>query len=94
MSGCDLEGYPEDAGRGIFLRQAEGREKQFLGQLAISSDNGESQCLSMGKSLVSLGTIFTDRQNIEAIEAVTSEGIRNAALRIFNPESTSSLIFL
>ena len=27
MSGCDLEGYPEDAGRGIFLRQAEGREK-------------------------------------------------------------------
>lgn len=69
-------------------------KKQFLGQLAISSDNGESQCLSMGKSLVSLGTIFTDRQNIEAIEAVTSEGIRNAALRIFNPESTSSLIFL
>lgn len=69
-------------------------KKQFLGQLAISSDNGESQCLSMGKSLVSLGTIFTDRQNIEAIEAVTSEGIRNATLRIFNPESTSSLIFL
>lgn len=69
-------------------------KKQFLGQLAISSDNGESQCLSMGKSLVSLGTIFTDRQNIEAIEAVTSEGIRNAALRIFNPESTSSLIFM
>lgn len=69
-------------------------KKQFLGQLAISSDNGESQCLSMGKSLVSLGTIFTDRQNIEAIEAVTSEGIRDAALRIFNPESTSSLIFL
>lgn len=69
-------------------------KKQFLGQLAISSDNGESQCLSMGKSLVSLGTIFTNRQNIEAIEAVTSDGIRNAALRIFNPESTSSLIFL
>lgn len=69
-------------------------KKQILGQLAISSDNGEAQCLSMGKSLMSLGSIFTDRQNIEAIEAVTSEGIRNAALRIFNPESTSSLIFL
>ena len=69
-------------------------KKQILGQLAISSDNGEAQCLSMGKSLMSLGTIFTDRQNIEAIEAVTSEGIRNAAVRIFNPESTSSLIFL
>ena len=69
-------------------------KKQILGQLAISSDNGEAQCLSMGKSLMSLGTIFTDRQNIEAIEAVTSESIRNAAVKIFNPESTSSLIFL
>lgn len=69
-------------------------KKQILGQLAISSDNGEAQCLSMGKSLMSLGNIFTDRQNREAIEAVTSEGIRNAAVRIFNPESTSSLIFL
>ena len=69
-------------------------KKQILGQLAISSDNGEAQCLSMGKSLMSLGTIFTDRQNIEAIEEVTSESIRNAAVKIFNPESTSSLIFL
>lgn len=69
-------------------------KKQILGQLAISSDNGEAQCLSMGKSLMSLGKIFTDRQNREAIEAVTSEGIRDAAVRIFNPESTSSLIFL
>ena len=69
-------------------------KKQILGQLAISSDNGEAQCLSMGKSLMSLGTIFTDKQNREAIEAVTSEEIRNAALKIFAPESTCSLIFL
>ena len=69
-------------------------KKQILGQLAISSDNGEAQCLSMGKSLMSLGTIFTDKQNLEAIEAVTAEGIRDAAVRIFNPENTCSLIFL
>lgn len=69
-------------------------KKQILGQLAISSDNGEAQCLSMGKSLMSLGGIFTDRQNREAIEAVTAEEIRDAAVRIFNPESTSSLIYL
>ena len=30
-------------------------KKQLLGQLSISSDNGETQCLSMGKSLVSFG---------------------------------------
>lgn len=69
-------------------------KKQILGQLAISSDNGEAQCLSMGKSLMSLGGIFTDRENREAIEAVTAEEIRDAAVRIFNPESTSSLIYL
>jgi len=69
-------------------------KKQLLGQLAISSDNGETQCLSMGKSLISYGKIFTDKQNLDAIEAVTAEGIRNAAVRIFDPESTSSLIFL
>lgn len=69
-------------------------KKQLLGQLAISSDNGETQCLSMGKSLVSYGSIFTDRQNREAIEAVTAEALRDAAVKIFNPERTSSLIFL
>ena len=69
-------------------------KKQLLGQLAISSDNGETQCLSMGKSLISYGKIFTDKQNLDAIEAVTAEDIRNAAVRIFDPESTSSLIFL
>ncbi len=69
-------------------------KKQLLGQLAISSDNGETQCLSMGKSLISYGKIFTDKQNLDAIEAVSAEDIRNAAVRIFNPESTSSLIFL
>ena len=69
-------------------------KKQILGQLAISSDNGEAQCISLGKSLMSLGTIFTDKQNREAIEAVTSEEIRNAALKIFARESTCSLIFL
>lgn len=69
-------------------------KKQLLGQLAISSDNGETRCLSMGKSLISYGKIFTDKQNREAIEAVTSEAIRDAAVRIFSPERTSSLIFL
>ncbi len=69
-------------------------KKQLLGQLAISSDNGETQCLSMGKSLVSYGAIFTDRQNREAIEAISAEAVRAAAIKIFDPERTSSLIFL
>ena len=33
-------------------------KKQLLGQLAISSDNGEAQCLSMGKSLDRLSRLI------------------------------------
>ena len=69
-------------------------KKQLLGQLAISSDNGETQCLSMGKSLIAFGTVSSDKENREAIEAVTAERLQDAAGKIFNPEATSSLIFL
>ncbi len=69
-------------------------KKQLLGQLAISSDNGETQCLSMGKSLISFGTVSSDAQNRAAIEAVSAEKLQEAARNIFNPEKTSSLIFL
>lgn len=69
-------------------------KKQLLGQLAISSDNGETQCLSMSKSLLSFGTIPTDGQNIKAIEAVSAQQIQEIAREILNPEKVSSLIFL
>ncbi len=69
-------------------------KRQLLGQLAISSDNGETQCLSMGKSLVSFGNVSTDNENKEAIEAVSADRIRESARKIFNPETLSTLIYL
>ena len=69
-------------------------KKQLLGQLAISSDNGETQCLSMGKSLIAFGTVSSDRENRDAIEAVSAERLQDTAGKIFSPETTSSLIFL
>ena len=69
-------------------------KKQLLGQLAISSDNGETQCLSMGKSLVSFGTVTSDKENREAIEAISPIRLRDAARTIFNPETLSTLIYL
>lgn len=68
-------------------------KKQLLGQLAISSDNGETQCLSMGKSLIAYGRVSSDAKNREKIEAITSEDIREAACRIFSPDKLSRLIF-
>lgn len=69
-------------------------KKQLLGQLAISSDNGEAQCLSMGKSLLAYGHIDSDKTINEKIDGITSEDILNMAVRIFNPENISKLVYL
>lgn len=69
-------------------------KKQLLGQLAISSDNGEAQCLSMGKSLLAYGHIDSDKTINEKIDGITSEDILNMAVRIFNLENISKLVYL
>ena len=67
--------------------------KQLLGQLAISSDNGEAQCLSMGKSLLSFGRVFSFAENKAAVEAVTAEDIQKMSLRLLGEGTLSTLIF-
>lgn len=69
-------------------------KKQLLGQLAISSDNGESQCLSMGKALLSYGKVSSTGHNREIVEQVTAEELMSVARRIFGDGKTSRLIFL
>ena len=69
-------------------------KKQLLGQLAISADSGETQCLSMGKSLLAFGEIMTDKQTRELIEAISAEDLRSLAAKIFAPEKVSRLIYL
>lgn len=69
-------------------------KKQLLGQLAISSDNGETQCLSMGKSLLAYGQISSSTQNKEKIEGITSEDIQEMARKLFSPEKLSRLTFI
>ena len=69
-------------------------KKQFLGQLAISSDNGEAQCLAMGKSLLAYGNVLSDECTREKIEAVSAEDIREAAEKIFDKKRLCRLVFL
>ena len=69
-------------------------KKQLLGQLAISSDSGETQCLSMGKSLLSFGEIMPDAKVRELVESVSAEELRQVAGKIFAPEKVSRLIYL
>lgn len=75
-------------------RKLRAAKKQFLGQIAISSDNGESQCLSMGKSLLAYGKVASAEEIKREIEAVSADMIRDMACRIFSPDRTSSLIML
>jgi len=72
------------------LRQA---KKQLLGQLAISSDSGEAQVLSMGKNLMAYGNIPSREQIRSRIEAITSEELRQVAREIFAPERLSILLY-
>ena len=75
-------------------RTLKAAKKQLLGQLAISSDNGEAQCLSMGKSLLAWGKIDTSAEMRARIEAVTPEALQAMAKRLFAPEVLSRLIYL
>ena len=75
-------------------RRLKAAKKQLLGQLAISSDNGETQCLSMGKGLLSYGKVSTGTENRSLVEAVTSEDIRNAACSVFDFDKLSKLVYI
>ena len=68
--------------------------KQLMGQLAISSDNGEAQCLSMGKSILAWNRIASNEEIRKTLEAVTPDDLRNMARRIFAADRLSRLIYL
>ncbi|MBR0286199.1 MAG: insulinase family protein [Bacteroidales bacterium] len=75
-------------------RQLKAYRKQLLGQLAISSEAGEAQCLSMGKSMLSWGTILSPQETRTKLEAITPEDLQKMAARLFAPDNLSSLIYL
>ena len=75
-------------------RKLKAAKKQLLGQLAISGDNGETQCLSMGKSLLAYGEITEGRHTRTLIEKISSEDVMEMARTIFNPDRLSRLIYI
>ncbi len=75
-------------------RKLKAAKKQLLGQLAISGDNGETQCLSMGKSLLAYGKIHDSKENRAMVDSITAEDIREMAVKIFNTEKVSTLVYI
>lgn len=75
-------------------RKLKAAKKQLLGQIAISGDNGETQCLSMGKSLLAYGKIAGGKDNREMVEAITAEDVQEMAIKIFDKNRLSKLIYI
>lgn len=67
--------------------------KQWLGQYAVSSDNGESQVLAMGKSLLMYGHVLEPGQVRELMERVTSADLQSVAREMFAPHRLSCLAY-
>ena len=75
-------------------RKLKAAKKQLLGQLAVSGDNGETQCLSMGKSLLSFGKIADSAENKAMVDSITAEDVRLMACEIFASDRISQLIYI
>jgi predicted Zn-dependent peptidase len=75
-------------------RKLKAAKKQLLGQLAISSDNGETQCLSMGKGLLAYGKITGDRKTKDLVDAITAADVQEMAQVIFDFGRLSRLIYI
>ena len=75
-------------------RKLKAAKKQLLGQLAVSGDNGETQCLSMGKSLLSFGKIAGSAENKAMVDGITAEDVRMMACQIFDTANLSKLVYI
>ena len=75
-------------------RKLKAAKKQLLGQIAISGDNGETQCLSMGKSLLAYGRISGGKETRELVEKISAADIQEMVNTVFNIQTLSKLVYI
>lgn len=79
--------------REISERKLKAAKKQLLGQLAVSMDNAESQCLNIGKSLLVFGKVEPIAEIRNKIEAITANEIFETANEILSEDNLITLIY-
>jgi len=79
--------------KGLSPMQLKAAKKQLIGQLAISTDNAESQCLNIGKSLMVFGKVEPIEEIQKKIEAITCDQIKEVAQEIFTDDNLITLIY-
>ena len=73
--------------------QLDRAKKQLIGQIAVAEDNHEARCLSMGKSLLSFGKIFSYKEIVSQIQSVTPHAVMEAANEIWDDTRRCTLIY-
>ena len=68
-------------------------KKQLIGQLAVASDNGETQVLGMAKSMIVFDEILSDEEVRRRIDAITWESLQQVAALVLAPERLCTLTF-
>ncbi len=68
-------------------------KRQCIGQLMMSTENGESQMLSSGRSVILYGLVDDIDLIVKKIEAVTAAEMLEAANLVVAPERLSQLIY-
>lgn len=67
---------------------------QMLGQHSIGMENGEAQCLSMGKSILSFGHVSSESDVTGQIMGINAAQLQQQAREVFDIDRMSTLIFL
>jgi len=73
--------------------QLDRAKKQLAGQMSVTEDNHEVQCLSMGKSLLSFGKVISHREMMSLIDSVTPSQILESAGEIWDTSRRSTLVY-
>ena len=68
-------------------------KRQLIGQLAVASDNGEAQALSMAKSMLVFGEVMPDEEVRRRIEAITPDSLQRVARQVLSEDRLCTLIF-
>jgi len=68
--------------------------RQLLGQIAISSENGEHLMLSMGKSYLLFGQVDNLSEIARKLEVITPHQLREIANKVLDPGQLNTLIYL
>lgn len=79
--------------KGLSVAQLKAAKKQLAGQLAISTDNAESQCLNIGKSLLVFKKVEPMDEVMGKINAISSDQIKEVASEVFSDDNLITLIY-